>query len=681
MIRPNLLRCFVAVVVCGSICRAEGPPPQIKDAEAATHADAAATYQIVDTYEYADLTIVQFTLPVLSHYSYVVASDGSALIVDPGRDIDRYVDYLHEEKLSVKGVFLTHSHADFVAGHIEMANVFGCPIYASAASGAEYDHQPVKEGDEIACGKAVVRVFETPGHTPDGLCGYVFSEQKPDQPVAIFTGDTLFVGSIGRPDLLPKKMTAASLASMAYDTWNNKLSKVADDAMIFPAHGAGSLCGAHLRDEPFSTIGAERASNPYFQHAGRNEFIAAVLEGLPEAPQYFGHNAAMNRDGPPLIDWDAPLPDEIPTGPDLDDPAKHYVVDIRNAPEYAGGHIPNSVNIALRGRFESWVGRMVPWDAKLVLYGPREDLAEAGRRLHRVGYTADILSVETYTKAGLPVAIAKLIPPRELYDQMQAGKAPIIVDVRLPEEWMGLRIGTVVNMPLDHLAELSAKLDPAFPTMTVCNSAYRSSMGLGILERNGFKDLYNMAGGSEAWIAAGLPVYGAQMATGGAKATGQKPKRAVRLADRISTEELKRLLLDLPGSFDLIDIRPPQHFADYHLPTSTNVELAELLGNPAYLTGVGPLIIVDRDGSLAMMAAGILSQKTQRNIKALYGGLTAYWTESTLGTTGAAVGAVPPLAHPAPTGQAPPVGPAKPSPPDQPQPDSPKPSTKKSAGC
>ncbi|MGB2984308.1 MAG: rhodanese-like domain-containing protein [Phycisphaerae bacterium] len=670
---PTRLPSFAIVVMCGSICCATGPPSQIKDAESATHADAAATYQIVDTYEYPDLKIVQFTLPVLSHYSYVLVSDGNALVVDPGRDIDRYVDYIHEERLSVKGVFLTHSHADFVAGHVEMASAFGCPIYASANSGAKYKHESVKEGDEIACGKAVIRVFETPGHTPDGLCGYVFSGQRQDQPVAIFTGDTLFVGSIGRPDLLPKKMTAASLASMAYDTWHNKLSKVADDAMIFPAHGAGSLCGAHLRDEPFSTIGTEKASNPYFQHAGRNEFIAAVLEGLPEAPQYFGHNAAMNRDGPELVNWAAPLPAEVTPSENLANPAEFYVVDIRGAPEYAAGHIPNSVNIALRGRFESWVGRMVPWRAKLVLYGPTADLLEALHRLHRVGYKADVLTTETYANARLPIATAKTLQPRELHERMQAGTAPIIVDVRLPEEWMGMRIGTVVNLPIDRLSELARKLDPTQPTLTVCNSAYRSSMALGILEREGFQDLYNLDGGAEAWITAGLPVLGPRTS---AAATGAStPRREVRLAERMSADELRRLMMDLPGTFDLVDIRPPQHFADYNLPGSMNTDIADLLDNPAYLTGAGPLIIVDRDGSLAMMVAGVLSQKTQRRVKALYGGLEAYWTESSMGTM---------MNLPASSGGPgmPPVPAARPPiPGSQPAPDKPKPPTQKSAGC
>jgi hydroxyacylglutathione hydrolase len=311
----------------------------------------------------------------------------------PDATSTRISTFAHKNGLTIKGVFLTHSHADFVAGHIEMAHTVSCPIYTSATSGAHYEHKAMKEGDEIAVGEALVRIVETPGHTPDGLCGYVSSKQKPDRPAAIFTGDTLFVGSIGRPDLLEGKMTAAALASMAYDTWHNKLSKAGDDVVIFPAHGAGSLCGAHLRDEPFSTIGAEKASNPYFQHPGRNEFIAAVLEGLSEAPQYFAHNAAMNREGPRLVDWNAPLPAEIGATQDLLDPEKFYVVDIRNAADYAAGHIPNSVNIALRGRFESWVGRMVPWGARLVLHGVEPDLKEALRRLHRVGYSADVVSV------------------------------------------------------------------------------------------------------------------------------------------------------------------------------------------------------------------------------------------------------------------------------------------------
>jgi rhodanese-related sulfurtransferase len=264
---------------------------------------------------------------------------------------------------------------------------------------------------------------------------------------------------------------------------------------------------------------------------------------------------------------------------------------------------------------------------------------------------------------------------------MEQGTAPIIVDVRLPNEWMGVRIGTVVNLPLNHLSELSAKLDPAQPVVTVCNSAYRSSMAIGILERKGFKQVSSLAGGSEAWIEAGLPVYGAEAK----KQAAVEPKRGIRLAERIGSTELLALVKDLPGTFDLIDIRPADQVADYAIPGAQQVDIADALSNPAYLAGVGPLIVMDRDGTLAMMVAGVLSQKTQRPIKALTGGAQAYWEATELKavvrevglpgvgagratSAGNAVGPTPTPANPAPG-----TPPAKPTSPEKPK--------KKSAGC
>jgi len=443
---------------------------------------------------------------------------------------------------------------------------------------------------------------------------------------------------------------------------------------IFPAHGAGSLCGAHLSDNPYSTIGEEKKGDPYAVHQGRYEFIAAILNDLQEPPQYFKHNAALNRQGPPLVDWNAPLPPPLQPEDALTDASRYYVVDIRGAEAYAAGHIPHSVNIALRGRMETWVGIMVPWNAKLVLCGTREELEEALRRLHRVGYRADVLTFDAWEKAGRPVSKHQPIPPRQLYERMQRGDAPMIVDVRLPNEWMGLRIGTVLNLPLNHLADLSAKLDPARPVVTVCNSAYRSSMALGILERRGFQQISSLEGGSEAWIQAGLPVFSAETKAGVAAPT--TARRQITLPERLSADELKRLMMDLPGTFDLIDIRPPEQYADYHLPGSQNVDIVDAMGNPAYLTGAGPLILVDRDGSLAMAVAGILSQKTQRTIKALYGGLEAYWAESELQAVSqpAPLPVVPQRTVPAPW---PPASAGAPAAPVQ----APQPPPKKSAGC
>jgi rhodanese-related sulfurtransferase len=615
---------------------------EVGDAEAATHGDEAASYQLVDTYEFPGCKILQFDLAVLSHFSYMLISGGECLVVDPGRDIFGYLDAAKKEGAKITGVWLTHSHADFVAGHIEFAKALDVPLRISQRAGAGYEHIALRENDTVDVGSAVVRFLETPGHTPDSMCGLVASRQAPDKPVAMFTGDTLFIGSVGRPDLLGENMSAATLASMMFDTWTNKLSKLPDDVMILPAHGAGSLCGAHLSDEPVSTLGEQRVSNSYLQHKNRGEFIAAILEGLPDAPQYFKHNAAMNQKGPEPVDW---RPETLPTiepSEQLTDPASFFVIDVRNAQQYAAGHVPNSVNIALRGRFETWTGTMVPWDAKTVVTGSEEEVQEAHYRLHRVGYQPECLLFDAWSQAGLPLAKNEMTTPQELYAQMQTPDSPVVVDVRLPSEWMALRIGTVVNIPLNELSTKSSKLDKAQRIVAVCNSAYRSSLAAGVLERSGFQHVSSMAGGGEAWVEAGLPVFESQ-ATGAVSAS---PKRQIRLAERTSATELKRLIMDLPGTFQLVDIRPPRHFADYQLPSSENVNIGDLLGNPAYLTGAGPLIVLCRDGSLSMMVAGILSQKTERPIKAVYGGLEAYWNEAGPGAGARPVGggAVPSLA-------------------------------------
>ncbi|HOX40137.1 MAG TPA: rhodanese-like domain-containing protein [Candidatus Brocadiia bacterium] len=663
-----MLLCFLSVRT-----RAES----IKDSESASHADAAAFCSLIQTYEGAGFRIMQYNLAVLSHYSYILVSGKDALVVDPARDIDAYIEAAKKEGLTIKGVLLTHSHADFVAGFMELAKAGDCPVYFNQAGGAAYPHEPIKDGAEIVVGSAVIRVIETPGHTPDGICGLVFEKGKADKPLFLFTGDTLFVGSIGRPDLMGGAMAAATLASMAFDTWTNKLSKLPDEVVILPAHGAGSLCGAHLSDDPSSTIGAQRTANPYLSHTGRNDFIIAVLDGLPEAPQYFKHNAAMNKKGPELVDWSAPLPPEPSAISDLADPTKHYVVDIRGAEDFAAGHIPNSVNIALRGRLETWVGIMVPWEANLVLCGDEKDLKEAAFRLHRVGYRAGAISFESVKKSGMRLSANKPVVPNDLYAQMSKGEAPVIVDVRLPSEWMGFRIGNVLNLPLNKLTELSSKLDPSQPIVTVCNSAYRSSMAIGILERNGFKQVSSLAGGSEAWKNAGLPVIHA-VAPGGTASVGTTALRSVRLPERISAVELKRLLMDLPGTFEIVDIRPPAMFADYSIPGSRNADIADVMSNPAYAAGAIPLVLVDRDGTLAMAVAGILSQKTQRPIKALYGGLEAYWEESGA-SVGVPSGRVMPSAAPSSRVPSPaPVSPASPSAPSAPKPET---SKKKSAGC
>ena len=667
MVKYFSMLCLMGILMCRPALAGD-----IKDSESAAHGDEAANVSVVDVYTMPGFKVVQFNLAVLSHYSYMLVSNGKAMVVDPDRDISAYLKWAEKEGVTITHVFLTHSNADFVAGHMELAKATTGEILQNAQSGAGYKIHGLKDGDSLSFGQAKLSFLETPGHTPDGMCALVASAAKTEEPLCMFSGDTLFVGSIGRPDLMGGTMAASTLASMMFDTWTNKLSRLPDSVTVFPAHGAGSLCGAHLRDEPNTTIGTERLSNPYLQHKSLGAFIAAVLEGLPDAPQYFKHNAAMNKQGPPLVDWDR-TPPEVNPSKDLMDINTFYVVDLRDAQAFAGGHIPNSVNIALRGRLETWVGIMVPWGSKVVLCGSKEETTEAAYRLHRIGYEpVSVITYESWKGAGLPSYTNEKIKPAELYERMQGGTAPVIVDVRLPAEWMGLRIGTVVNMPLNTLAELSSKLDPSQPVITVCNSAYRSSLGIGILERKGFKQVMSLLGGTQAWIDAGLPVF---QAAGQGSGTAAVPIRALNLPDRISADELKRMLMDLPGSFELVDIRPAPHFADYALPGAKNVDIADLLNNPVYLSGSAPLIIVDRDGSLAMMAAGILSQKTKRTIKALFGGLDAYWeaTEKRPAVRAVPIPGTGPRVVPGPAAPA-----APPVPKPAPGPAAPK---KKSPGC
>ncbi|MCP4575018.1 MAG: MBL fold metallo-hydrolase [Deltaproteobacteria bacterium] len=501
----------------------------VQDSESATHGVDASRYYVVDTYRFPGFKLIQMELPVLSIYSYMLISDGKALVVDPCRDISFFLDVAKKEGVKIIGVYLSHSHADFVAGHMELVKAVNCPIYQSHKSGVEYPFKPVNEETEIRVGKALVKFLETPGHTPDGMCALVYGPENTDMPELMFTGDVLFVGSVGRPDLMGGTASAAWLASAFFDSWQNKISTLGDGVKVFPAHGAGSLCGAHLSDKPFSTNGEEKATNPYLKYKNRGEFIAVLIQDLPDAPQYFKHNAALNKQGPPLVNWDAGMPPEITPDRILTDPEKAYVVDLRSADAYAAGHIPNSVNIALRGRLETWVGIMVPWGSRMVLVGSKEQLKEGLLRLHRIGYTPEIITLAEWQKTRMPVTVSQPITPKALHELMLKGDAPLIVDVRLPAEWMALKIGTVLNLPLNHLAELSGKLDPEMTVVVVCNSAYRSSMAVGVLERKGFKTVRNLKGGSQAWIDAALPVYKGVSPTG--EVTDATPKGNTKSVD------------------------------------------------------------------------------------------------------------------------------------------------------
>lgn len=671
---PNqwvLVGTLLAVLLVAAVpARAAGLPG---DTEAAAHGDQAANVQLVKETEQksADFVFRQYNLAVLSHYSYLIGSGGEALIVDPARDIRSYLKDARDLGLKITRVYLTHSHADFVAGHLELAKATGAEIIVNAATKAGFPHKPVEDGDAITFGQVRALIMTTPGHTPDGTCLALYQPASATNPTLVLTGDTLFIGSVGRPDLMGEGMSAAELAEMGYHSWHDKLSKLPDATRFFPAHGAGSLCGIHLSAKPVSTIGEQRMENPYLQHNDLPSYIMAVIDGLPDAPQYFKHNARINHDGPPLVDWKNTTPPALAAAEVAVRARKGtWLVDVRDPKPFAAGHPAGAINIGIRGRFESWTGTMIPWGEPFVLVGSDAEVEEAAFRLKRIGYDAPAGRLkggaDAWNQADLPVGSIEMVKPEELYRQIQDGTAPIIVDVRLPTEWMGLRIGNVLNIPLNKLFVEGRRLSKDMPVLTVCNSAYRSSMGAAVLQKLGFKSVLNLEGGSEAWIAGGLPTLSAAGSGPGAAAPAT---RAVRLPERLAAAELKRMLMDLPGTFEMVDLRPPGQFADFSLPGSINADIAEVIANPAYLNGASPLIIVDRDGSLAMAVGGILSQRSQRPIKVLYGGLEAYWNDSAapLPPVTRAPAAVPTV-NPAPAAPAP--APAAPQTPE-----------KQSAGC
>jgi rhodanese-related sulfurtransferase/glyoxylase-like metal-dependent hydrolase (beta-lactamase superfamily II) len=586
--------------------------------------EKGADYQIVKEYKYPDFKVIQFNLARLSHFSYMLLSDGECLVIDPGRDAGIYQETAKKEKVKIKAVFLTHAHADFVAGHIELAKLAGCPIYVNKANKAVYRHNGVKEGDTLKIGKATVKFIETPGHTPDGMCALVYGADKPSKPELIFTGDTLFVNSVGRPDLLEGTMSAVELASDMYDSWFNKLALLGDDVVVLPAHGAGSLCGSNLGDSPSSTIGAEKKNNPYLQHKSRNEFIAAVVNSLGHVPQYFIHDAQMNRQGPPLVEWKKLPGKELAIADiDLKNPDT-YIIDVRPAEEYAAGHIEKSINIPNSGKLATWLGIVVPWKAKLIVTGSEKEVAEAVHRLQRIGYKPEYVIFEKWRKAGGKIAETKLVPPKEVQSMLNA-KGPMILDVRLKSEWDEQRVGDVINMPLQTLDKTKGKLDPAVPMVTICRSGYRAGIAAGLLSRAGFKHVNIMQDGMKGWNKAELPTVGRGAACP-FTAVGKAPGTPA-LPELITVEGLNRQLKDMPDFIEIIDIRPAEQFEDYNIPGSGNIELRKLLeqGIPA---GEKTLIIVDRDGTMALLAAGILSGKTDRKMKVLEGGLEKYWQKT-----------------------------------------------------
>lgn len=451
----------------------------------------------------------QFYLGCLAHASYLIGSKGEAVVVDPQRDVEIYLNAAQEHGLTIRHIFETHLHADFVSGHKELAARTGAKIYIGAQAGATFPHVGVQDGFELGIGDMLLRVIETPGHTLESICLVITDREKSPQPWAVLTGDTLFLGDVGRPDL-SKLHTPAELAGMLHESLHQKLLKLPDDVLVYPAHGAGSLCGRNMRAERSSTIGIERLTNYALQFKSREEFVRQLTTNLPVRPEYFSQDAEINRGGASALSELPELPPIPPTELKSMLADGMFALDVRSGDEFAAAHVPGSINIALSGQFATWAGTVLGLTSRPLLIAENaQQLSEARLRLARVGiedprgYLQG--GIPGWKQAGLQLATLPQITVQALNECLHVGEFQVL-DVRREPEWQAGHIKNAVWWPLDNFRISAPEIDRDTPWAVHCKSGYRSMIACSLLQRAGFKNVSNLVGGFDAWQQASLPV-------------------------------------------------------------------------------------------------------------------------------------------------------------------------------
>jgi len=456
----------------------------------------------------------QFYLGCLAHASYLIGSGGAGAVVDPQRDVDQYLEEAKAQGLEIKYVIETHLHADFVSGHRELAGRTGAEIVFSEKARATFPHRTVREGDELTIGKVGLRILETPGHTPESICILVTDTEVSQQPQKVLTGDTLFIGDVGRPDLAGGLgYTPEMMAGMMYDSLHEKLLRLDDAVEVYPAHGAGSMCGRNMSQETSSTIGEQKKLNYALTPMTKDAFINMMTVDLPPAPDYFSKDAEINRTGAATLAEIARPAALSPFEVEALAKAGHVVLDVRSAADFGAGHVPGSVNIGLGGQFAIWSGSLLSMTTPIVIVAESEEkVDEAVLRLARVGietvkgYLGG--GVETWREAGLELEQVPQVSVDELRTLIDDEQVAQILDVRRPPEFEGGHVPRAIHAPLSELRERISQLpfDPAKPTAVICAGGYRSSAASSLLQQQGFTNLFNVAGGTAAWIKAGHPV-------------------------------------------------------------------------------------------------------------------------------------------------------------------------------
>ena len=465
------------------------------------------------------MLLTQYYLKCLAHASYLVGDKrtGVAAVVDPQRDVDQYIADARESGLEIRHVLLTHLHADFVAGHLELRERTGARIYLGRAASAEYPFTPLGDGDGIEFGDVRLSVLETPVHSPESISIVVYDRAKDaESPYAALTGDTLFIGDVGRPDLRAALgWSATRLAGMLYGSLHDKLLRLPDDTLVYPAHGAGSLCGKNMSTDTVSTIGAQRRYNYALQPMTADEFVSIVLAEQPDAPAYFTYDAVLNTKERPTLESTLrrglrPLTlDEVlrmrNTGAQL--------LDTRDPAEFEGAHLVDSVNISLGGQFATWAGTLLdPARAIVIVATPGREW-ESAMRLGRIGFD----NVAGYLEGGMaaldprPDLVGRIdrVTAATLQEQLGSGAGPVVLDVRAPTERQAEWIEGSVGIPLNHLLERLGEVPRDRTVVVHCQGGYRSAIAASLLAERGISTVADLVGGLSAWKASRLPIAGA----------------------------------------------------------------------------------------------------------------------------------------------------------------------------
>jgi glyoxylase-like metal-dependent hydrolase (beta-lactamase superfamily II)/rhodanese-related sulfurtransferase len=458
----------------------------------------------------------QYYLGCLAHASYIVGDEetGQAAVIDPQRDVAQYLEFAAAHGLRIAHVFLTHLHADFIAGHLELRARTGATIYLGRAADTEYERVPLADGDTITLGQVRIVARETPGHTPESVSLLVYDDAvSREAPQAVLTGDTLFIGDVGRPDLMAAPGASADdLARQLHASLHGKLLTLPDATLVYPAHGAGSLCGKALSQETVSTIGEQRQSNYALQPMSPDAFVAMVTADQPEAPAYFAYDAAMNARERQTLDESlertlVPLScDEVLAA----ERRGAQVVDTREASAFAAAHLAGSISIGLGGQYATWAGTVLDRTQPIVIIAEPGAEGESALRLGRIGFDA----IHGYLDGGLRaadgrpdvIASTERLSPDVAAERLASAQPPVLVDVRAPGERTKARIAGSLHVPLNHLQDQLSALPPGRPVLVHCAGGYRSSVAASLLKRAGFPQVAEIAGGITAWEARRLPV-------------------------------------------------------------------------------------------------------------------------------------------------------------------------------